>query len=272
MASLSNLIFMTYHYLPDGKAVVLKEKLPNGKYIVNEVFDCVDMDTGDGYHDISDKDVVVEKILEEQPTAHFEKEISDLLSTKVQLEAVIKRLHDERYSLRAEVNDLTKKKIAKDKLIIDRSEIINAKEIVIFLDRKPMPLKMPVDNRAYGLKLSIYIDICSGEETAWGATLYYDSGFNSGDRICKKYGYLIDPTEDEIERITKERIQTLEFDLYYLDSVPEKYLSDDQIKEIHEYRKAAAVKKLADLNKRHADLTKEISEANALINSGDPVS
>ena len=263
---------MTYHYLPDGKAVVLKEKLSNGKYIVNEVFDCIDMDSGDGYIDVSDKDIVVEKILEDQPVAHFEKEIADLLEAKVELEQVIKALHDQKYALRAEVNDLTKRKIANDKLIIDRNELINAKEIVIFIEGKPMPLRMENDERAYGLNLSINIDIRTGEESAWGAKLHFDQGYDSGSLICKQYGYLIDPTPEEVERITKERIQTLKFDLYRLVSVDKKYLTDAQIKEVHEYRKAAASKKLADLNKQQADLTKKINKAIALIESPDPIS
>lgn len=215
-------------FLPNGQACYLKEKIGN-RFIVNKIFDFQDHDLG--WNEIVDSnDMIVDSIFTTPPVERISSEIKELQLLKEQTLSEISELETKKRLVKNEVEQITKTQITNSKFIINRTDLLNAKTLALFVRDKPMPIVMDSSNKSFrGLKVNLNIEISSGLERSWGYQLYYDYS-SSGDYLCETYGILINPTQEEIDTIITKRLNEFEFSNHYLKSVDDKYLNPKLVK------------------------------------------
>lgn len=262
---------MSLVYLPNGEMCNLVGEFGD-KYIINKIYQ-----VRDEYGEIIDyaddtNELLVPIIYKEQPISKFgdqvkvfKDQIKDLHSEKLDLDNQKKLIKKEISDLEREVNKLTATKITKNKFIVNLTELLNAKKIVVFIDLKIMPvIYLSTDKNFNQLKLSINIEVGSGIERSWVYKIYYeDGGYSSGDYICPKYKYLINPTDEEVDAIIRERVSKTDFNDHQIISTDSKYLTDELIAFKNNY---ITNKKTTELKKLEGDLVVTQRKINNLKN------
>lgn len=221
-------------YLSNGQACYLKETI-GSRFIVNKVFE---WDDEDGTQEsIDSDDIVVDAVFKNPPTEKLDNKIKELIKAKDCLVEEISNLYKERTTIESELNKLKRMQVDKEKFIIDRSELINAKTLVLFKQRNIMPTILTSEKNIRGIKLSLNIELIKGEERRWGYELYYDD-WSTGDYLCEKYGFLINPTQEQIDEVIIKRLAEIEFSDSALSYVDDKYLSPNLLIRKNNYLKA----------------------------------
>ena len=215
-------------YLANGQACHLKETIGN-KYVINKIFEYEKYEGDESYWcEFSDSvDIIVDTIFRNKPIEKIDQEIKQLqLKKEAELKAIAD-LENQKRGLKYEIEQLRKTQISKDKFIIDRSELVNATNLVLFTKDKVMPIR--IDGKSIrGLKLSTTIELYNGNENSWGYEIHEDYR-DSGNILCKKYGILINPTEEEIEDVIRKRLLEFKFSEYYIKTTDDKYLTTELI-------------------------------------------
>lgn len=239
-------------YLPNGQACYIKEKIGE-KFVINKVYEHDDEEYG--WQEIIDQnDVLVDVVLKTKPIEKISQDIKDLNLEKEEAQKQINELNRQKRELNSEIQRITSTKINNEKLIVNRSELLKAQKLVLFIKDRIMPITMNNSDKNFrGLRLSLTIDILTGKERSWGAELYFDYGHNSSNYLCEKYGILIDPTDEEVEQTIKKRVLELEFSDYWVKATDDKYLSKELIQ-----RKKEIIKKETLVEKEK--LTKLLQE------------
>lgn len=220
---------MNIVYLSNGQACYLKEKIGN-KFIVNKVFEYEDEDYG--LQEVKDtNDIVVDAVFDKPPVEKIDAEIKELQIKKNQTISEISELESKKRTIENEVAKITKTQISNSKFIINRTDILNAKTLALFVKDRPNPIQMSSNDKSFrGLKLSLNIEISTGIERSWGYQLYFDYS-GSGDYLCEKYGILINPTQEEIDSTIRKRILEFKFSDYWIKGVDDKYLTPELIEQ-----------------------------------------
>lgn len=241
-------------FLRGGDKCALHQKLDNNEFLVEryEEFQCYE--SGDYAEELSGVRFVVKEIFSSAPTTSLENSVKNLLEQQTTLAEEVMKLKGEKAQLDYQLANIKKTVIDKEKFIIDRSEILNAKEIVVFTNEGIMPIRK--SDQMYGFRLVLTYEVRTGEEVGWSYTLYHEDGrFDYGKHIDKQDGYLINPTEDEVDAIIFSRVERYKDKLHMLERVPEKYLSDEI--------KVALVAEKKDKNKK--ELERIESQINHLL-------
>lgn len=249
-------------YLENGQACYLKEKIGD-KYIVNRIFEYPvyygDEERTEMFEDSCD--VVVDKIFDGPPTQKIADEVKKLLTKKVEIEKENQKLRDENRNLKYENEQITKTQINQQKFIINKTELINATTLALFPKDSIMPKVLNSDKKNFrGLKISMEATITESGERYWGYNLYFEDNWASSDFLCPKYGILINPTEEQIDEVIKKRLIEFKFADYKIAHVPDKYLSEEQLKVKKAYL-------LESANKDRIKLEKEIKEKQDYLQS-----
>jgi hypothetical protein len=212
-------------FLSNGQACYLKEKIGN-KYVINKIFEYNDEY---GYNEVVDNnDILVDVVYTTQPIEKISNNIKELQAKEVAIRDSICELETKKTFLKVEINNLTKTQISNDKFIINRTELMKAKTLVLFVKNRIKPITLNDSDKSFrGLKLVTEISISTGEERSWGYKLYYDYNPFSGDYLCEKYGILIDPTEQDIEDTIRKRVLEFKFSDYTIEQTDDKYLTDE---------------------------------------------
>lgn len=226
---------MSLVYLANGQMSYLKEQIGN-KYIVNKIFtmnddDCNPYDHNGDYYwgtEIVDpNDTIVDKIFLKPPVAKLDKTIKDLQAQKKQIKQEIEQINADKNRILKEMDSIAKTKIDAENFIIDRSDLLNAKKIVVFRENTIDPLIFnKSDKKRQGFRLQLSIDVVNGEEESWYYILAHDD-WGASYRICKKYGYLINPTQEEIDETARQRVKELQFRDWDIERADDKYLTAD---------------------------------------------
>ena len=249
-------------YLTNGQACYLKEKIGE-KFIVNKVFEHEHYygDDSEIVEFIDENDIVVDVIFKAPPVPKFSNEVAELIKKKGELQNDVRLLTSEKSKLSNEVAKLNTTKITKNKFILDKTELINAKTIALFSKDSVMPKVMDSENKSFrGLKVSMEATISSSEERYWGYKLYFNEGYSSGDFLCPKYGILINPTENEIEETIKKRLLEFKFDDYKIARVDDKYLNPSQIEIKNTYLANERLKEKEKLNKQLVEIQEKLKK------------
>lgn len=249
-------------YLTNGQACYLKEKIGE-KFIVNKVFEHEQYygEDSEMVEFIDENDIVVDVIFKAPPVPKFSNEITELIKKKDELQNDVLLLTSEKSKLSNEVAKLTTTKITKDKFILNKTELINAKTIALFSKDSVMPKVMDNENKSFrGLKVSMETTISSGEERYWGYKIYFDEGYSSGDFLCPKYGILINPTENEIEETIKKRLLEFKFDDYKIARIDDKYLTSAQIEIKNTYLANEKLKEKEKLDKQLVEIQEKLKK------------
>ncbi len=219
-------------FLSNGQACYLKEKIGN-KFIVNKIFEQEQFygEESEIIEIVDQNDIVVDAIFIKPPIEKIDAEIKELQLKKKQTILEISELEIQKREIKHEVEQITKTQISNTKFIINRTDIINAKTLALFVKDRIMPITMDSTDKSFrGLKLSTTIEICNGEERSWGYRLYFDSNYSSGDLLCLKYGILINPTQQEIDDVIRKRLVEFVFSDYWIKTVDDKYLTPELLK------------------------------------------
>lgn len=213
-------------YLANGQACYLKEKIGE-KFVVNKIFE---FESEFGTEEIQDNnDILVDKIYLQQPIEKIASEIGELKDQKTSLLNCILELNNQKRTIQREVEQITKTKISNEKFIINRSDFLNAKSIALFEKDKINPI-VKEDNKEFrGISISMEVKIGDGIERYWGARVYNYDGYQTSNFLCPKYGFLINPTEDEILETAKKRAIELEFSDWVISNTYDKYLTPELI-------------------------------------------
>ena len=225
------------YYLKSGEKVILKEKLSETRFLV-EKFMYYSGYEGDPFEDTSGEEVVVNAIFISPPEdVYFDKietklKALDSINTEIdeknnQLSIIKKELA----LSKNEIENNSKKLTDLDKGIINRNQFRECNEVVIFLENRIMPIRRKGGMR--GLKISLEINIATGEEKRWVYRLY-DDGDNSlsGEYIEKNSNILFDPDEETVINEIKRRIKLGKFSASQISLVDDIYLdeADQEIK------------------------------------------
>jgi hypothetical protein len=150
-------------------------------------------------------------------------------SAKQKLIDINKDIAEKRKELLDVKTELTineKKRNDLSKLIIDRSQFLTCKEMVIFIKDKVMPVRR--EGGVRGLKMSIEINLITGEQRNWVYKIYDD--YNSSSDYVEKYSdILFDPSEEDVTERIKARIKSGNFSIAQISSTDDKYLDADRI-------------------------------------------
>jgi len=210
-------------YLKNGQVADLIKKIDDNNFLVAPWVTYYGYE-GEEYEEPGER-IVVEKIFKSPPTDIIQKEYQAVKNNIVSYKQELSGIRAEVLGAQKELRKLQEQKTDIEKMIYNRSELKSAKRITVFLEDYIMPRDM--DESAHkSLKISTTFSTYDGEETSWVYGISGD-GWNYGDRIDPAYGLILDATDEEIERLTKERAEKKPTDFfrpYHLSRVDEKYL------------------------------------------------
>jgi hypothetical protein len=253
---MENLVF-----LKNGQACYLKEKI-GGKFIVNKIFEYQDEED---YHEVVDEnDIVVDCVFTKQPIEKISSEVKELHKQKSTAVKELQFLRNSKSKAQYELDQITKTLLTKNKFIINRSDLINAESLVLFEKDKIMPIRKDKNEKSFrGLKVTMEVKISDGEERFWGYKLYDDSGYNSGNFLCPKYGVMINPTDEEVNEVIIKRLSEFEFSDYHLKGMDDKYLTKELIEKRDVYSNNLQAKEKENLENELKKIQDRLEKLNA---------
>lgn len=247
-------------YLKNGQQANLIEQIGE-RFVVQRIMTYENYDQEYGTHDveIEGDEEVVSEIFDNPPKQKIDSEISELEAKKKLIQEEIKILQNDKSKLNIEVSQISRTQIDSERFIINRSDIMKAKEIALFPKDRVMPIMRSSEDKSMrGLKVSFEISISDGKERAWGYKLYHEYNDHYSQFLCEKYGILVDPTQEEIDETIVKRLTELKFSDRDIAFTDDKYLNPDQIKTKSSYL-ANEKQKLIEANKKQiADLKEKI--------------
>lgn len=171
------------------------------------------------------------EIFDKPPIEKINEEIKEKINELNSIKNLITENNKELSKINYDITQATKTKIDKEKFIINRSEFLTAKTFVLFPSGKiePMTLNSGNFNNFRGLKISLSIEIYNGEESSWGYKLYSDYGNSFSEHLDKEYGFLLNPTEEEIIELCFKRQTIKKFDDWTIKRTDDKYLIPENI-------------------------------------------
>lgn len=213
-------------YLKSGQACHLIEKIGE-KFIVAKLYEQTSYD-GEETLEIDGESIVVNEVFSTPPIEMIATEIKDMEAQKEALQVELSELNLSRLYIKNDIAQLTKNQVNSEKFIINKTDLLNAKTIALFHKDRIMPFLLDKNDKSfYGLKMSIEIKIGVNEERSWGYKMYFDCSNNYGDFLCPKYGFIINPTQEQIDDTIKKRVMEFDFSTYYLKETDDKYLTDE---------------------------------------------
>ena len=246
-------------YLADGQCVRLHAEV-GGQFLVSPIY-IYESDGGD-IETESENIISVKQIFDKPPREVYDKQVKDLVDKAAALNVEVMDLVKKKNEEKNELEKISKTVIDIDKFMINKNDLLKAKNIVLFPEGRIMPLMMTSkDNHYRGIKISFSFSLIGVEgERAWGYQLNYDYSDGYGHNLCKKYGILIDPSSEEIESTIRKRLKEFEFSESEISSVHEMYLSPDQVNIKNNFlRKNAAVQR-ANLEKQLEAIKSQIDK------------
>ena len=212
------------YYIKNGERVRLLEKIGDNRFLV-ECYMYYTGYEGEEFEDLSGTQIVVNEIFEfVQPIYAKEVEFNKQKLADINKEITEKR--KELSNIKSELSTNEKKRNDLNRMIIDRSQFLNCKEMVVFTKDRIMPTRR--NGGVRGLKMSIEINMITGEEKRWSYKIYDDYN-SSSDYVENHSDILFDPTEDEITERIKARIKSGNFTPNQISLTDDKYLDEDQI-------------------------------------------
>jgi predicted transcriptional regulator len=212
------------YYLKSSEKVHLVEKLGDDRFLVEKYMLFVNYD-GDTYEDLSGQQIVVDQIFKTvQPI--YDLDIEFKKEKLVELDKEINEKRKEFNEVRKELAVSEKKRNDLSKLIIDRSKFITSKDIVVFTKDRVMPTRR--NGSVRGLKMTIEINLITGEERRWAYKIY-DDNQSSSEYVDRYSDILFDPSEEEVIEIIKSRTKSGNFSAYQISQVDDAYLDEEQI-------------------------------------------
>lgn len=246
-------------YLKNGQEAFLKEQIGD-RFIINTV-SIYQGAEGSPEIELVGDDELVNEVFEHPPTEKISQEVLELKDEKRRIDFELTLLKEEKAILDKELKEMVQTQINSNKFILNRTDLLNAKELVLF----PKDLVMPIIKRGQeesmrGLKLVLDIVLATGMQRAWGYRLYYDNNSSNSLYLCEKYGILIDPTPEEVDLVIMKRLTELKFTDQAISQVPDKFLTEKLLDIKNDFlktrNKVATEAKLAQIKRLEQELQK----------------
>lgn len=252
-------------YLKDGQEVRLIETLGEKRFLVEGLVTFYHWE-GEEETDWSGEERIVSEIFEKPPIEKVNEEYLSTLDKIQNKNEELKNITIELHQSKNEIRKMQEEKEGINKLVIDRSRLLTAKRITMFTKDGIIPIDMNEKSKK-DLKISIELRVMNGEERRWGAKVYPDNCYDSGNYIDPEYDFMYDLSDEEILEAAKDRASKKPIDYfskYRLINADNKYLTSEltQIKNdyiLSEEKKQkeklsseieAAKNKLAELKKK----------------------
>ena len=208
---------MKKHYLANGQECFLKEKLSDNKFIVNRIFFEDDIEFSD------DLDIVVDAVYVNAPTEVYDAKIVEIQNHIDKLQYDLIELLAKKTALQYEIGKIQLTNLAEKSFIVNRTEILNSKRLILFLKDKPMPIILDDTKTFKTLRIVLDLEVSTGYETKYH--IYLHDANNDYDVLCEKYGLQVDKTDDEIDALIRKRLIQLTFSIHLIIEVDDKYLA-----------------------------------------------
>jgi hypothetical protein len=241
-------------YLKNGQQADLIREV-DGKFLVAPYYTYNGYE-GEEYSEAGTSLEMVTEVFKSAPVEKLQEDYKSLLEQLKKAQELAKDVEIEKNKAISQYQSLVKQTTDLEKFIINRGELKKAKTFTVFPDKEFLPISYPNPNYN-GFKINVVINIQTGEEQAWAYKLYKDYNDSYGHYVDMKSGILCDLSEEEIDRITKERIASRPVDYFSrsrIDDVDDRFLTPELIdiknKAIAESKQKSIVK-----------LNKEISDA-----------
>jgi hypothetical protein len=224
-------------YLRDGRKCILVSKM-DGVFIVNpyaiyHAYSYDDSSSGESeYEEPSGQLLQVDKVFAAPPVEVLDEQCEAIIDTIDEQTARLANIQGELRTAQAKIDQIKSQKTDLGNMIINKSEIRNAKRLVVWADKRIAPYILDKKN---SLKLTISYSIeqwGQAEEKVWiykswseeyrdfsGYSEYYDPA----------YGIKCDLTDDEIFAITIERQNKKNFDISEISNTDFKWLTPGNI-------------------------------------------
>lgn len=247
-------------YLEDGSQCYLIETIGD-KFIVNQVITWED-DEGRYQESYDSTDRVVDKVFNKAPTKRYSDRVASLKRLCESTQDLLKVLGEEKRALEREVRELKTTQINVDKFIINRSDLINAQSLALFRSNYTMPLMLSEPKNIRGLKVVLQVEVGTGNTNSWAYYILHD-GYSSGEHLCKKYGILINPTQDEIDLVIRKRLEEFTFNDHHIKLTPDEYLSPELLAKKRELLQSDNDGKAKDLESKIQKYEEELAKLRA---------
>lgn len=248
-------------YLSNGQQAELINELPDGKFLVDPICSYQDYYTNEWFDMPSNGYQIVDKVFSIPPTERISKELKELqdkvYEERKKLNDTTKEYNDLSFKLKREAkeaDDLSKWKI-------DLSKFKLAKEVSFFLPDGYLPIKLKQPKYASDrdIKVNFNVSVYDGVTSEWGVKIRWsdEDRYWTDAQVDEQYGFMYDISDDELEAITIDRINGMDFtsvtNTHKLNELPERYRTDA-------WRARYDFLLKEESNKNIANLTKEIEE------------
>lgn len=242
---------MNIVYLKNGERVILHQKLSENEYVIERLY-IYNYQDGEPYEEPSGEKIFVDKVYINAPIESIDKQYNEKYQKYLDLNKSVQSLNEELQSLKNEVYKIKNEKTNLSKLIFNKSQLKTAKTIHYFISDRIMPVLM-TDYAKTGMKMSLQVQVYSDSVRAWSYELHKNNdSWGSSDKIDDEYGFFFDLSDEELERITIERVKTFKSDNFYagyLQSIDNKYLTKELIEIKEKFIIDRKEKQIADCRK-----------------------
>lgn len=232
-------------YLKDGRIADLITQTEKG-YLVNPHIEWgfeSERDSGP-----SGNVELVQEIFDTAPVDLIEKECQKVYDRMQIIASERDKLQEDKNSLWRDVEALKREKTNLSKLTFNRSDIKNAKRLVVFSDKQIAPVIYDPHNR-HKLTLSIEITDYDPKIRAWIYKFYGDERYGSGDYFDEKYGVRCDLTDEEVMALNLERLASKKWDDWDIIRTDDKWLTPEFIERKKEILSKEAAREIETTKK-----------------------
>lgn len=234
-------------YLENGQEAIFHKKISDNEFIVSPIYihsyEAFSDEETDEHYEIEGDKKIVDRIFEAPPLPKLQKEFEDLSNKLHEAQENFENLQHDLRVKQSELSRIEQQTTNLNKLIVNRSEFLNAKRITFFPESRILPIIHDVKSK-YGIRISIELKIVSGEERSWGTKFEIDEYDGCSEFVDSNYGFLFDKTDDEIAQLAKERatLKQSQFRDWVIEKTPDKYLPEPLIEKKNKLAEATRKK------------------------------
>lgn len=225
-------------FLEDGRQANLIAKTDKG-YVVDPISKYEDYEGEEEYEEPSGKVLQVAKVFKVAPVDIINEEYKAIIQKVEEQEKILSEKRQELSKAKHELSQIEKQKTDLAKMIINRTELVSAKRLIVWIKGRIAPRIMDVKN-SLKLTISYTVSRYQAEEKCWAYGTWSDY---DGDKAWSTYGEYFDPeygikadlTDEEVLQITHERQTKNEYDSYELRRTDSKWLTQENIEKRAEY-------------------------------------
>ncbi len=252
-------------YLANGEEVKLIQELADGSFAIETIEVYCDFDGNEDEQPGSR--MIVDRVLSEPPVQKFADRVQRLREDLYHIEEQIESRNSDLWKIKSEIESLSKTKTDLGNMIINRREILEAKTVHVFKQNNITPFL--IDGEDSIIRISFRMD--SGKVGIYQIHIDEEGSMGYSNAIDMKYGIMLDVAEEDLQRMTRERVGASkdlqrDWDISHTD---DKYLPEDLIEKKREILRKYSTKAIENAQKeieKHALIKEENTRILAGLN------